>query len=44
MTQAEAAGRLGVRQNTLSEVLANGERRIDAVYDRWQLLDEEMAK
>ncbi len=44
LTQAEAAGRLGVRQNTLSEVLANGERRIDAVYDRWQLLDEEMAK
>lgn len=41
LTQAEAAERLGVRQNTLSEVLANGERRIDAVYDRWSELDEE---
>ncbi len=44
LTQAEAAGRLGVRQDTVSRVIANGEERLDEVYDRWRTLDEEMAE
>lgn len=44
LTQTEAAGLMGVSRRNVTQLLAFGERRIDAVYDKWQLLDEEMAK
>lgn len=39
LTQTEAAQRIGVRQHTVASVVANGERRIDDVYAKWERLE-----
>ncbi|MEK3887273.1 sigma factor-like helix-turn-helix DNA-binding protein [Bacillus sp. FSL K6-3431] len=40
LTQADAGERLGVGQNTVSELLALGIAKIQRVYDKWALTDE----
>lgn len=43
LTQKSAGERMGIGQNTVSELLSDGESAIDEVYEMWAWMDGELS-